>query len=108
MLVFYDPAKTNQVMAIYTGNTTSDAWESQGYQRIQVSKPTLVKQIGAMARDCKVTISKGQVTKVTASVNPVQPQPDPADVARAESLASAKAKLAALGLTEGEIQAITR
>lgn len=66
MIAFIDPA-TKQVMAYYSHDTTSTAWEEQGFVRVEVPEEAeaLVMRHG---RDCTLDGSK-----VTAKPNPVQP-----------------------------------
>ena len=55
-------------------------WESDGLTRVEV-RAADIKDIN---RDKKVTVSGGEVDKISASVNAVQPTPDPGKVRQAE------------------------
>ena len=72
MIVFYDPTNKNQVMAVYSGDTSSPVWEQRGYLRVDVP-PEFTHLIGD--RDVKLTISDGEVTAVIPATNRLQPIP---------------------------------
>jgi len=79
VLIFYDPARQNQVMALYTGGTTSEEWERRGYIAATVPDD-LAQDVARLGRDAKVTIKKGEITGVSPLPNPEQPQRSPRDV----------------------------
>lgn len=64
MIVFYDPAD-GQVMAVYSGNTTSTVWTDRGFLRANSDI--------AVTRDHKVVVVDGKVTSATPNSNPDQP-----------------------------------
>jgi len=77
MIVFYDPHSGNQVMAIYSHDTSSSAvWTDRGYVRAEVDS-AVVEKASRLGRDAKATVSKGRVTNVVAATNAVQPTPSP-------------------------------
>lgn len=90
MIIFYDPA-TMQVMALYSGGTTSTVWTDQGFLEAQVPLGPLEADLLNLGRDAQVTVVVGVVTSVTSALNPVLPPPDPVAII----LAAHQANLAA-------------
>ena len=71
MIIFYDPSD-GQVMAVYSGDTTSTVWIDRGFLRASSEIP--------VTRDHKVVVVDDKVTNVTSSPNPEQPsRPSDAD-----------------------------
>jgi len=68
MKVFYNASDSNQVMAIYTHDTTSTTWTDAGYTKIDIGD-----SFPAITRDYRLVIESGVVTSITANVNSVQP-----------------------------------
>ena len=68
MIVFYNASDSNQVMAVYTHNTTSTVWTDAGYTRIDIGD-----SFPAVTRDHRLVINSGVVTGITENVNSVQP-----------------------------------
>jgi hypothetical protein len=68
MKVFYNASDSNQVMAIYTHDTTSTTWTDAGYAKIDIGD-----SFPAITRDYRLVIESGVVTSITANVNSVQP-----------------------------------
>ena len=105
MIIFYRPSD-GQVMATYSMDTDSTAWTEQGFTRAEVPDG-FVADIRTYRRDCKVTVNgDGVITGVESQANDIQPVPNAEAIKTAESRASGRAKLLALGLTEDEIKAI--
>ena len=77
MIVFYDPNNDNQVMAVYSHDTDSPVWESQGFLRAEVKTPEMKT---AVSRNSTVVIERSEVVSATGRVNLVQPAPDPVAV----------------------------
>lgn len=65
MKIFYNP-NDMQVMAIYSGDTTSTVWDDLGYIGIETNLKC--------DRDCKVVVTEGKVTNVTEGISSIQPQ----------------------------------
>lgn len=103
MIVFIDPNNQNQVMALYTGDTTSTAWTDQGFVKCAIPVE-LQGQIEQYTRDCRLSIVGGVVTGVTSAVNPVQPA---GNVVR-EQLGSLRQKLNDSSLTLTEMNTMLR
>lgn len=76
MIVFYEPV-TNQVMAVFSGDTGSTVWQDQGYLRATVPLEFQTQ----VDREHTVVVTNNQVTAVTPSLNPVQPVLDREDPA---------------------------
>jgi hypothetical protein len=73
MIVYYDTGNSNQVMAIYTGDTNSTAWDTAGYTQASVNDVNLQQDILNNGRDCQVTVVADVVTAVTPNTNSSQP-----------------------------------
>ena len=102
--IYVDPSDANQVMAYYNGCQPGDpaVWTDQGFIEKTVSEENpLYREIRRNKRDCRFNDDV-----VTPRVNPVQPIPNPADVARNAARESGIAKLKTLGLSSEEIAAM--
>jgi len=73
MIIYYDTASSNQVMAIYSEGTGSTVWTTAGYTQASVDDPSLQQDILDNGRDCTVMVVAGIVTVVTPNTNPSQP-----------------------------------
>ena len=72
MVIFTDPKRDNQVMALYSHDTTSRVWADLGYDRHQVDDNPDVMRLG---RDCYVEFSgAGVIARVIARANTIRPQ----------------------------------
>lgn len=103
MIVFTNPP-SNQIMAVYTHDTESTVWADRGYKRHVVTDPAaelLVRQLG---RDGVAVFDRGKIVDVTPSVNPVQPEPDPA----AARLGDLRDKITADTATVADLREYTR
>jgi len=71
MLIFTDPKKNHQVMAIYTHGTHSTVWAELGYERHEIDENADIYRLG---RDCYVEFAAdGTITAVNSRTNSVQP-----------------------------------
>lgn len=96
MIVFYDPSNGNQVMAVYSHDTTSKAWTDAGYVRAEVDEAIRGEAMRA-GRDAKVVLDgQGRVRQVVPSPNPVQPAPNPKNLRLKELQDKLKADTATL------------
>ncbi len=102
MIVFYKP-DTGQVMAFYTGGTTSTYWGDRGFEQATVPKDCQA-DMKRLQRDAQVTVVDGEVTSVMPSTNPEQPQPSPENT----RLAELRTKLAGGVLTVSEVSEMLR
>ena len=69
MIIWYDPASSNQVDAWYTENTGSTVWSGRG--DLSATVPANLKS--QISRDVRVTVVDGAVTATTANTHPTQP-----------------------------------
>tara|TARA_Y100000310_G_scaffold126272_3_gene125068 strand:+ start:20205 stop:20525 length:321 start_codon:yes stop_codon:yes gene_type:complete len=69
MIIFYDPAQENQVMAVYTDDTKSTVWGDRGYVRAEV--PEDLEDL--VSRDTLAVLTDGDVTGFTPRANLEQP-----------------------------------
>ena len=74
MIIFYQPS-TGQVMAVYSGNTSSKVWERQGC--LQATVPTNLES--KLSRNHAVEVANGEVRSITPRQNPVQPIAAPSE-----------------------------
>ena len=71
MVIFTDPKRDNQVMALYSHDTTSRVWAGLGYERHQLRDNNDVLRL---ARDCYVVLAPdGEIADVIARTNHIQP-----------------------------------
>jgi len=77
MVIFTDPKRDNQVMALYSHDTTSRVWTDLGYDRHELDDHPEVMRLG---RDCYVafsshllTLNISAIARVTERINPVSP-----------------------------------
>ena len=82
MIVSYELA-TGQVVAIYSGKTSSKAWDQQGCLSASVP-PHLESQL---TRDHTVEVTNGAVVSITPRGNPVQPAASSSEIAAQSRLA---------------------
>mgnify|MGYP005819558321 CR=1 FL=1 len=102
MIVFIDP-QSMQVMAVYSGDTTSTGWQDQGYVRKAVPEECQA-DVQRHARDSKVTLGRdGDIVGCVANVNPVQPTRLPPT--RLDDL---RAKLRADTIDDAEVREMLR
>lgn len=68
--VFYDPANSNQVMAVYQGcRYGGKVWQDRGF--IEIEAPD------GVTRDHRLIVSDGVVTGIVPAQNLEQPAPSP-------------------------------
>ena len=71
MVIFTDPTRDNQVMALYSHDTTSRVWSDLGYDRHQLEDHPEVMRLG---RDCYVAFGpSGIIARVIARSNTIKP-----------------------------------
>jgi hypothetical protein len=76
MIAFYDPVASNQVMAFYSHNTSSQYWARSGYVKAAIPE----ELVPSLSRDVRLVLDgDGVPTGVTPSVNPVQRSVTPQD-----------------------------
>ena len=72
MITFIEPT-TNQVMAVYSGESGSPYWEAQGYQRVEIPDEH-AQGVRRYGRNGKLALdADSNVTGVSAATNPAQP-----------------------------------
>lgn len=98
MVVFTDT--DGQVVAVYTHDTQSHAWDS--YTRREITDPAEIATLKRLGRDAQFT-TRGIVERP----NPVQPQPTPdtPDQARFKEL---KGKLLADAISDSELRELLK
>lgn len=106
MVVFINPT-TQQVMALYSHDTTSTVWTAQGFSRVVLDDPEIIAEVSRHGRDCALQFSGSTVTGVIARPNPVQPQPKP-DTPEQARLKALNAKLQADTITDAEVRELLR
>ncbi len=103
--VYYDPA-TMQVMAEFDTPILArqEGWEGRGYVRAVCGNYPVTRD----HRILEVETIDGEVhvSAVAPQVNPEQPVPSASELARSAARESGRDKLAALGLTDEELQAM--
>jgi len=106
MIAFINPGD-GQVMAIYSGDTTSTKWEQEGYVRKTVPS-TLEGELLNLARDCKVVLgASGEIVGCVANVNPIQAEESPLSESH-KKLRALHDKLKADTITDAEIRGMLR
>ena len=72
MVIFTDPQRQHQVMALYTHDTATTAWAALGYERHELE---FNPDIDRLARDCYVVFgAAGAIVDVVARANLIQPK----------------------------------
>ena len=104
--VWYNPAKGNQVEALYTNcGTKSKVWKARNCLSIRL-EGSVSKKVESMGRDCQLVLTGGAVADAISAINPVQPKVNAEEQQLLTTRASGRDKLIALGLTEAEIGAL--
>ena len=72
MVIFTDPEKDNQVMAVYSHGTDSTAWTDLGYERHELD---FNHDILNHSRNCYVVLDRDKkIIDVVARLNHIQPR----------------------------------
>jgi len=70
MVIFTDPERDHQVMALYTHDTTSTVWAGLGYERREIPENRDISRLG---RDCYVVWGRdGELLDVVERVNHIR------------------------------------
>ena len=100
MIVFYDPNNQNQVMALYSGDTTSRVWADRGYLKAEVA----LNLEATISRNHRCTVRDGTVTAISGHTNSSQPTID----ARTLQIRALNAKLQADTITDAEVRELLK
>lgn len=72
MLIFTDPKRQHQVMALYSHDTGTTAWVDLGYERHELE---FNADVDRLARDCYVVFGAGgAIVDVVERANLIQPR----------------------------------